>query len=162
MGGGIKQTQMDINFMSNVINATDFPIRFDVAPEYFLRIADLKFINPINCNQADELRRNSFLLQHANTVYFRMKNPSNSYTSLTNILLNDCATTSYVIAIVSVVAIVVLILSIVAVALFYRFWKKHKPPPPQPMNMVIPDGKTYRETQIVFQIESAGLLKTDL
>lgn len=30
------------------------------------------------------------------------------------------------------------------------------------MTMVQPEPKTYRETQIVIQIENAGLLKTDL
>lgn len=28
--------------------------------------------------------------------------------------------------------------------------------------VIMPEGKTYRETQIVMQIEHAGLLKTDL
>lgn len=156
----VKQQQMDIHFMSNIVNSTDFPIRFNVAPEFYLRITDLKFTNAINCNQADQLRHNHFLLQYANSVYFRMDRSSDKYTSLTNVLLNDCGTNSYVIAIVSVVVIVILIIVIVAVAVFYRFWKKHKPQ--KPLNMIIPDGKTYRETQIVFQVENAGLLKTDL
>lgn len=156
----VKQHQMDIHFMSNIVNSTDFPIRFNVAPEFYLRITDLKFTNAINCNQADQFRHNQFLLQYANSVYFKMDRSSDKYTSLTNVLLNDCGTNSYVIAIVSVVVIVILIIAIVAVAVFYRFWKKHQPQ--KPLNIIIPDGKTYRETQIVFQVETAGLLKTDL
>lgn len=69
--------------------------------------------------------------------------------------------TSYIVAIVSSVAVLALIIIIVAVAIFYRFWMKHQPPQ-RPLNMVIPDGKTYRETQIIMQIENAGLLKTNL
>lgn len=69
--------------------------------------------------------------------------------------------TTYIVAIVSAVAVLTLIIIIVAVAIFYRFWMEHKPPQQQP-NMVIPDGKTYRETQIFMQIENAGLLKTNL
>lgn len=160
VGEEVKQQQMDIHFMSNIVNSTDFPIRFNVAPEFYLRITDLKFTNAINCKKADEFRHNHFLLQHANSVYFKMDRSSDKYTSLTNVLLNDCGTNSYVVAIVSVVVIVILIIAIVAVAVFYRFWKKHKPQ--KPLSMIIPDGKTYRETQIVFQVESAGLLKTDL
>lgn len=160
VGEEVKQHQMDIHFMSNIVNSTDFPIRFNVAPEFYLRITDLKFTNAINCNQADQFRHNHFLLQYANSVYFKMDRSSDKYTSLTNVLLNDCGTNSYVIAIVSVVVIVILIIVIVAVAVFYRFWKKHEPQ--KPLNMIIPDGKTYRETQIVFQVENAGLLKTDL
>lgn len=158
---GVKQHQLDIQFMKNTIISTEFPIRFKVEKGFDLRIADLYFNKTINCDQTDELMHNVFLQQYGNTVYFRLAESSNNYTLLNNILLSDCQTTSYIIAIVSVIVILVLILAIVAVALFYRFWEKHKPPQ-RPMNMVIPDGKTYRETQIVFQIENAGLLKTNL
>lgn len=64
------------------------------------------------------------------------------------------------IAILLIVGVLVLIFAILLVAIFYRYMLKHKPTRPIPM--VIPDGKTYRETQIMMQIEHTGLLKTNL
>lgn len=156
-----KLKPMEIQFAANVIDATDYPIRFDVSPGFDLHIQNLKFSKAIGCDKMDEFQHNGFLQQHADTVFFNTgKSPNIEYNSLSNIMSNKCAETTYLIAIISVAVFVVLILIIVAVAFFYRYWMKHQPK--REMNMVIPDGKTYRETQIMIQIENAGLLKTNL
>lgn len=152
---------MEILFASNVIDATDYPIRFDVSPDYYLRIQNLQFSKAIGCDKMDEFQHNGFLQQHADTVFFNTGTSSNTeYNSLSIIMSQKCAETTYLIAIVSTAVILTLILIIIAVAFFYRYWMKHQPK--REVSMVIPDGKTYRETQIIFQIENAGLLKTNL
>lgn len=160
----MQQSTKDIQFSSNTIHSTDTPIRFEIDRKLHLRIHDLKFADFIDCVEADTLKQNPFLLPYADSVYFRFGKVTDinlEYRSLSNILMNECTVTTYIVAIVSTIVVFALILIIAIVAVFYRFWLKRQPPPRQ-MNMVIPDGKTYRETQIVVQIENAGLLKTNL
>lgn len=152
---------MKIRFASNEIASTDYPIRFDVPSNINLQIIDLKFSKNVDCDKTDELKHNGFLQEYADNIYFNMGDASDlKYTSLSKILSGECAESTYIIAIISAAVIFTLILSIVAVAIFYRFWMKRQPKPQ--LSMVIPDGKTYRETQIMIQIENAGLLKTNL
>lgn len=150
---------MEIQFLSNTIVSTDYPIYFEVDQNLYLRILDLKFTKTTDCNEAKHFRHNNFLQKYADSIYFK-NGKDLEFTSLSSILSNKCVETTYIIAIISIVAVVVLLLVIGAVAIFYRYWMKHKPN--QQNNMVIPDGKTYRETQIMFQIEHVDLLKTNL
>lgn len=151
---------MEIQFLSNTIDTIDLPIRFDIDRNLFLRVIDLKFSKIIDCNEAQQLRTNSFLPHYAELVYFRL-DTDYGYSSLSYIWTTKCsATNTYFIAIVLVAVAVALVLVIIIVAIFYRCLSKRQPVRPIPM--VIPDGKTYCETQIVMQIEHAGLLKTNL
>lgn len=157
-------SKKEIQFLSNMINSTDYPIRLEVDRELYLWIQDLKFSQIIDCEEAERLRQNSFLLPYADSVYFRFGDKTDrnlEYSSLSNISSTKCTATSYIVAIVSAVAVVALIVIIVVVAIFYRCLMKHAPPPRR-LNMVVPDGKTYRETQIIMKVENAGLLKTNL
>lgn len=145
--------------MSNTIDAVESPIRFETDGNLHLRILDLKFSKIIDCDVAEQLKHNAFLPRYAELVFFRL-GVNDEYSSLSNIWSTKCTTTTYTIVIVSIVLVLVLILVILLVAIFYRYMQKRQPKRPIPM--VIPDGKTYRETQIMMQIEHAGLLKTDL
>lgn len=182
----MKRLKMEIQFLSNVIGTTDSPIRFETDSNVQLRILDLKFLQVINCDEAERLKQNAFLPQFAELVYFRYSS-DNEFSSLSSIWTTKCTVTTYIAVIALVAGVLVLILIIIIVALFYRFLAKRQPT--QPIPMVIPginrnnqkvfstissnhkyfvtlvsisDGKTYRETQIMMQIEHAGLLKTNL
>lgn len=160
VGENAKNLKMEIQFLSNTIETTDLPVRFDIDRNLFLRVLDLKFSKRIDCHEAEQLKHNSFLPHYAELVYFRLS-ADNEYSSLSNIWRTNCVVTNtYYIVIVSVGIAMALILVIVIVAIFYRCLSKSQPTRPIPM--VIPDGKTYRETQILMQIEHAGLLKTNL
>lgn len=151
---------MEIQFASNVIGATEYPIRIDVGPNFNLRIQNLKFSSAIGCEKMDEFKRNGFLQQYAETVYFNTGGSSNvEYNTLSSIMSGKCAEATYLIAIISASVMLTLIFVIVVVTFFYRYWLKHQP---KQISVIIPDGKTYRETQIMMQIENAGLLKTNL
>lgn len=156
----MKNLKKEIQFSSNMIGATDSPIRFQTDSNVYLRILDLKFSQVISCDEAERLKQNGFLPQYAELVYFRFGSGNNEYSSLSSIWSTKCVVTSYITIIILLAVVLVLILVIIIVALFYRFLMKRQPTRPIPM--VIPDGKTYRETQIMMQIEHAGLLKTNL
>lgn len=156
---------MEFQFLSNTIQTTDYPIRIAIAEnDFHLRIFNLKFTTAIDCSYRTQFEYNTFLQQYGDTIYFRLDktlNNKDSYQSLSNIMNNICALSSATIAIIATSAILLLILIIAITVVFYRFLMKHHKPRP-PLSLVIPEGKTYRETQIIFQVENAGLLKTDL
>lgn len=153
---------MDFLFQSNIIHSTNFPIRLIVLGDFNLRIIDLKFPDAIDCDEALNLRYNQFLRGFGDTIYFRIKKKSaEAYYSLSTILSNTCAVyTNTVIALISIAAILLLIFAIAVTAVFYHYLVKYQKK--RQLNIINPEGKTYRETQIIMQIENAGLLKTDL
>lgn len=159
LGENANHLKMEIQFLSNTIGSTDQPIRFETDRNLYLRILDLKFSKIINCNEVEKLKHNSFLPQYAELVYFKL-DTDREYSSLSNIWSTKCTVTDYIITIILLALIAALILVCLLVGIFYHYMQKR--PPTRPIPMIIPDGKTYRETQIMMQIEHADLLKTNL
>lgn len=150
---------MWFTFQSNTLQTMAFPFDLRVQNEFRFRLIDLKVMTPITCDDASNLRANQLLKQFSDEVYFYIS--TNMY-SLATILSNRCANLSTtLISVISVSLVLVLILIIGLSVLLYRFILKKQQEKRQ-IPVVMPDGKTYRETQIVMQIEHAGLLKTDL
>lgn len=78
---------MELQFASNIISTTDYPIRIDVEPDFNLRVQNLKFTTAIDCDKMDEFKHNGFLQQHADTVYFNTgKSPNVEYNTLSSIM----------------------------------------------------------------------------
>lgn len=166
VGSNYKQQHnsqpMEFLIRSNVIDATDFPIRFAVDQnDFILRIINLKFTTPIDCYDAEKMAPNTFLREYGDTVYFRFGNSTDDpYLSMVTIWDNACTLSSTMVAIISTAAVLTLTLIIAVTAVFYKFLMRRQRN--RRLGLVVPDGKTYRETEIVFQIEHAGLLKSDL
>lgn len=152
---------MWFTFQSNTIQTLVLPFNLRIADVFRLRLFDLKVLNPISCDDALNLHSHPIFNEFSDTVYFRIENSSSELYSLATILSRTCVNFSTVtIAIISITAIVILIF-IIGMALFlYRMAVKQREKRQIPV--VMPEGRTYRETQIVMQIEHAGLLKTDL
>lgn len=86
---------------------------------------------------------------------------SNNFT-LNEIVTRECkgmATTTLV-AIISGTSIVLIVVILVLGFIAFQYVEQRRRD--RQLSMVMPEGKTYRETQIVMQIEHAGLMKTDL
>lgn len=153
---------MEFLIRSNLIDATDFPIRIVVNQnDFILRIINLKFTTPIDCNYAEKMASNTFLRDFGDTIYFRFGNSDDDpYLSMITIWDNACILSSTTVAIISTAAVLALTLIIAITAVFYKFLVRRQRN--RRLGLVTPEGKTYRETEIVFQVEHAGLLKTDL
>lgn len=137
------------------------PFDLHIPDAFQFRLIDLKVLTPIRCDDALQLRSNQLLSQFSDSVYFRIESQSAAMYSLATLLSSTCVTYSPVtITIISVSAVVVLIFALGAAVLLYRIGTKCRAKREIPV--IMPEGKTYRETQIVMQIEHAGLLKTDL
>lgn len=160
-----QQSQlMDFHFVGNSIRSTDDPIQILVADNFNLHLSQLQFETPIDCDAASQIENNNFLMHFGDTVYFHIgqsATESNNFT-LTEIVTRECrgVSTSTLIAIIS--ATTVLLIVVVVVLGFVAFRHIEQRRQERQLNVVMPEGKTYRETQIVMQIERAGLMKTDL
>lgn len=153
---------MEFLIRSNIIDETDFPIRIAVQQnDFILRIINLKFTTPIDCKHAEKMVPNTFLREFGDTIYFRFGNSiDDPYLTVRTIWDNACTLSSTFVAIISTVTVLALTLIIAIAAVLYKFLLKHQRN--RRLGLIVPEGKTYRETEIVFQVEHAGLLKTDL
>lgn len=155
---------MEFGFTSNLIQTIEHPMYFIVSPDFRLNIKQLKFTLPMTCSSALQLENNNFLRQFGDTVYFKLGSETSDtelkYYSLIDILTKECILTTKIIAGIAAAVILLLILIIVSGVFCYRYINERKKA--TQLNIINPEGKTYRETQIMMQIENAGLLKTDL
>lgn len=151
-----QNQQMDIQFSSNSIETVKKPFALFTTNDVYLRVFDLRIQKLIDCDEFHSLVSNSFFQQHSNSIYFRFKNDYSSIAQLSN----ECAINTSTIIAYTLIATPLLLLLIVFGVLLLRFIDRRREA--RRLEIVMPEGKTYRETQIVMQIENAGLLKTDL
>lgn len=152
---------MWFTFQSNTLETMAIPFGLRIPDAFQFRLIDLKVLTPIGCDGALQLRSNQLLSQFSDTIYFRIENSLSAFYSLATLLTSTCATYSPVaVTIISILSILMLIFALGAAVLLYRVAARCRTKREIPV--IMPEGKTYRETQIVMQIEHAGLLKTDL
>lgn len=155
---------MDFHFVENSIRLIDDPIQILIADDFNLHLSQLQFETPIDCEAAMKIENNNFLMQFADTVYFRIsqqETESNNFT-LTEIVTRECKgfSTPTLVAVISATTVVLIVLIVVLGFVAFRYIEQRRQD--HHLTVVMPEGKTYRETQIVMQIEHAGLMKTDL
>lgn len=164
--------QPDFTFADNRLDIFEHPfrVRFDTT-SFAVTIAKLHVITPISCALLEERlgTDNAFLRSHGDSIYFRTDDTPGAssaaeidrtavaYSFLAN---RKCVADQTVLYIATGVSVVVLVV-LAALAILWWMCRRRRRAIEQ-MTMVMPEPKTYRETQIVIQIENAGLLKTDL
>lgn len=154
---------LEFQFIMNYIQYTDYPIQIYLSNEFNLKVSQLKFMIPMKCDELFNSRNNPFLREFSENIYFKIGQPFDidlNYFTFSEILARECILTTTTFAIISSVAILLLMLIIFVGIFAFRFLGQQRTA--RQMNVVMPEGKTYRETQIVMQIENAGLLKTDM
>lgn len=157
---------MDFHFVGNSIRTIDEPIQILIADDFNLHLSQLQFETPIDCEAATRIENNNFLMRFMDTVYFRIGEQAtldlNNNFTLTEIVTRECKglSTSTLVAIISATTILLIVLIVVLGFVTFRYIEQRRQE--RQLNVVMPEGKTYRETQIVMQIEHAGLMKTDL
>lgn len=156
---------LEFNFNSNSIEIVGQPYRLEFAPRFRIHITKLNFIQPITCHAVDLLKSNEFFREHGESIYFQLSDVSENidnekYNSFLVISQQMCIPKSYLLYIVIGVLALILVLVVLLTLVIVLYIRKRRAA--QLMSVVQPEGRTYRETQIVMQIENAGLLKTDL
>lgn len=150
---------LNFHFSENRIDIIDRPIRILIDSQFFLKISKIYFITPVSCDGINELRENIFFGQYGDTIYL-LNTLTQVYETFPYWANSICIHESHLkLIIIGIAVILVVIISIVVIIIIVRKLRKRRAA--QLMNIVQPEGRTYRETQIVMQIENAGLLKTD-
>lgn len=115
----------------------------------------------ITCDQMNSLKQSNLVISHPDEIYFGSSHEGRDFKSFQDIRRVQCAEDNFwfylIIGAVSVSIFLVLVTLLVS---WYCVAQKKKKSLKQ--KMVMPEPRTYRETQIVMQIENHGLLKTDL
>lgn len=142
------------------------PLRFD--DRFALSIKQLRYENTWSCEQLDmnlqpPMPRAEFFRQHSEQLFFRSNMERQlempQYEPLRQLIIEQCQRTSYTAYIVVGSLLLALLLLLLLLLLWWRLAQRRKR---RKLDVVQPEPRTYKETQIVYQIENAGLLKTDL
>ncbi|XP_016952299.1 uncharacterized protein LOC108026108 [Drosophila biarmipes] len=143
------------------------PLRFDGS--FSLSIRDLRYDNSWSCEQLDRsveppLPRADFFRLHSDQLFFHPPASGGDqgvqpYMPLRLLITEQCRERSYMAYIISGSVVLGLLLLLLILLLWWRVVQRRRR---RKLDVVQPEPRTYKETQIVYQIENAGLLKTDL
>lgn len=156
-----RSEKMDMRFTDNSIKQQNGPVALEFNKMFQLTPKNLYYLDDFDCQQSNKLNlnnNNNFFQSYSDTIYLKMKG-SDSYTSVSDIVKQKCNYKNYWVYIGSGIAALILLALIILGIVIYLYMKKKKK---QKLDVVMPEPRTYRETQIVLQIENAGLLKTDM
>uniref|UniRef100_A0A1L8EBN5 Uncharacterized protein n=2 Tax=Haematobia irritans TaxID=7368 RepID=A0A1L8EBN5_HAEIR len=164
--------KLELRFSNNTVH---FP--YDVQPlefnnELTLNIKQLQYDNPYPCTDYDTnlqppRPRTEFFNHYQHNIFFRQQADTSSshrhskenFKALHEIVAGDCKRFSYWIYIIIGIAILIVVIALIVAIACWHVSKKRKAK--RKMDIIQPEPRTYKETQIVYQIENAGLLKTD-
>lgn len=154
---------LELFLTTNIIDIVDMlegPRGLVFAADLKINIAKLFLITPISCTDIEHLQSQTFFNENGDVIFFKMDQTEDAeYFTFTNITNHVCIKQSYLMYIIIGIVVVFVVLIIVLVFIVMIYLRKRRA---AQMHTVQPEGRTYRETQIVLQIENAGLLKTDL
>lgn len=123
-------------------------------PDMKLQISKLYLRDPRNCESVNRIYENKFFNDNSNSIFMRIEERDENFESIS--YLNDrCRTESnwFLILMISLGVAALLIIIIIAVFCYCRNKRK--------LDIVMPEPRTYRQTQIIMQVETHGLMKTD-
>lgn len=151
-----------LQFHNNRIGRINGARTLRFSSDFDVKLRAIYIEQNINCDQLAALKESSSLLvNNSDEIYFGSSHEGSNFQSFHDIQRFQCAEDDFwfylIIGAVSgsiVLAIITLLIS------WYCIAQKKKEK--RKLNVVMPEPRTYRETQIVMQIENHGLLKTDL
>ena len=117
----------------------------------------LFIVNPKSCDRINELHQKSFYNDHSNAIYVRITEELNEFNSMSHFRNSRCRNVTDWFWILMIILGVVVFLAILVPFLLCIYFRRQK----RRLDVVMPEPRTYRQTQIVMQIENHGLLKTD-
>lgn len=157
---------MGFVFLNNTLDIADEGSRRNIQfnSQFNILLSNLYIIKVYTCNSIIIYKNNDFFKQYADRIYIRMPDFTDSedkyqYYTYSHIINHKCVEASYLLYIIIGVSILIIILMIILIVILI-IWRRRRNI--RKLNIVMPEPKTYRETQIVMQIENAGLLKTDM
>lgn len=125
--------------------------------EFNIQLREIYIEHNIDCGETAALKQSSLLLSYSDDFFFGSKE---SFQSLNDIRRTRCMEDKFWLYLTIGVVAGSILLAIIALLVFCCCvaQKRRK----RRLDIVVPEPRTYRETQIIMQIENHGLLKTDL
>lgn len=172
---------LELQFNNNTIQLPleTRPLEFN--ERFALNIKQLRYENTYGCSDLDTAQKppipkQAFFRNNVDNIYVLAKpvkvgatpmngqmiaasRSNNEFVLLNKYIEANCQPRSYLIYILLGVLALVLLLLVIGIVVWLQVAKRRKK---RKLDVVLPEPRTYKETQIVYQIENAGLLKTDL
>jgi hypothetical protein len=123
-------------------------------PDMKLQLSKFYLRDPRNCDTLSRIHEQKFFNDNSNSIFMRIKEDDGRFESI-SYLSDRCRTDSNWFWILMIITAVVVFLAILIPAIFCYFRRKKH------LDIVMPEPRTYRQTQIVMQVETHGLMKTD-
>lgn len=152
-----RSEKPEFRLIENIIHQTGDPVPIYISGNFQLVLGKLYFSTIVNCDQIRKISNLAFFKSHEDFIYLRFSENGN-YLTYNQMLNIECKHSSNWLYVAIGVSCLLLLAVIVAGIVFYFVRKKQK----NKLDIIMPEPKTYRETQIILQIENAGLLKTDM
>lgn len=155
----VGSERIELRFTNNSVamGRDVLPISFN--PKLLTSIQNLQYENAFPCGIVENRQpKDMFFKNNDNTIFFRAVNTNQSM-SVARIIDHDCPEMTYAAVIAVGVLVGLVILGVIIAVLTCFIVKKQRK---RKLDIVLPEPRTYKETQIVYKIENAGLLKTDL
>ena len=145
-------------FHNNQINSIDPIDNMSFSPDIHLQLSKLYMRDPQNCDGVNLIYDTKFFNDNAHAIYLRLQNEDENFNSISYLserCRNDSKWFMYLLIATGVVVFFAIMIPVICC---YIRCKKRKE---KQIDLVMPEPRTYRQTQIVMQIESTGLIKTD-
>lgn len=122
------------------------------SPDMRVQVNKLYIRDAQSCQSVGRIYDEKFFNDNSNSVFMRIEDQN--FESIA--YLNDrCKTeSSWFWIIIALVSFVVLL--VILVPVIFCYFKRRRA-----LDIVMPEPRTYRQTQIVMQVETHGLIKTD-
>lgn len=123
-------------------------------PNMKLQVSKLYLRDARTCEAVARIHESKFFNDHSNSIFMRTQEADVEFESI-SFLSDRCRTDSnWFLILMIIIAVVVLLVILILTLYCYCRKRKH-------MDIIMPEPRTYRQTQIVMQVETHGLMKTD-
>ncbi|XP_036319047.1 uncharacterized protein LOC118733656 [Rhagoletis pomonella] len=172
---------LELQFNNNTVQLPSETRPLEFNDRFALNLKQLRYENIYGCNDLDTAQKppipkETFFRNNVDNIYvltvaakklpltpangqMNAASKSNDFVLLNKYIETNCQPRSYLLYILLGVLALVLVLLLVGVIVWLQLAKRRKK---RKLDVVMPEPRTYKETQIIYQIENAGLLKTDL
>lgn len=122
-------------------------------PDMKVQVSKFYLKDVRNCDSIGRMAQEKFFNDHSNSIFMRTE-AYYDYGSI-SYLDDNCRRNSnwFMILMILIASAVILFIAIIAIFCYCR--RKRQ------LDIIMPEPRTYRQTQIVMQIETHGLMKTD-
>lgn len=151
---GTRTQDVYFEFNNNHIDFINPEQEVEFCPDMKLQLSKFYLRDPRSCEAVGRLHESKFFNDNSNSVFMRIEEKDENFESIS--FLNDrCRTDTnwFMILLIILAVIVMLVILIPAICCYLRRQQK--------LDIVLPEPRTYRQTQIIMQVETHGLMKTD-